>query len=283
MKTLVNVIIFLLVFLMHSSCVKEINIGIQHEPQYIVYGSMSNLKQAVSVSIKKSVPVNSVEKTLTVNNASVSLFSSQEGSDPVLVTDDFINNDGVYISRQQILGIIGRSYWIEIVLDNGNIIVSTKEQMRNVVPIKRLEYLSFFEVEVAFSDPENERNYYLLESEFFSNGELFYKSFVVSDDVIFNGNDEVKLKLDIFYKPNGDTEMLNVLLSNINYSSYQFHLNRSKQKENNENNVPNEEYNGDPGPLFANPPVSLFGNIKSKNGNKVLGNFTVNGSYIREF
>jgi hypothetical protein len=282
MKTLLNTI-GLMAFFSLLSCTKEISVDVTHEPEYVVFGSMSNIEKPISISITQSVPVNSKEKSLPVNDARVSLFAREGDEKQVILTDDFTVDKGIYTSVQSIAGTTGTSYWIEVTLSDGNKFVSAEEQMKKAVPIATVDYESFYQVKVSFADPGTEHNYYLLESEFINKGKLFSKTFAVSDDVIFDGNASATVDLDIFYKPNGDEETLKVSLSNINYSSYQFHLNRWKQKEDNDNNSSNQDNGGGPGPMFSTPPVNLYGNIKnSTDGTRVLGNFTVGSIYVEE-
>jgi hypothetical protein len=254
-----------------------------YEPQYIVFGSISNLEVPVSIWITKSVPVNSEETSEPINTAQVSLFSQVGNAPPNLVTDNFIINNGVYTSSEAIEGIVGTSYWIEVTLDDGSTFVSKKEKLKAVVPITTTTIEDYNLINIRFSDPENSNNFYLMESEFVQNNERYHKTFAVSNDVLFNGNTNASLDLEVFSTPQIPTEALKVTLSNINFSSYQFHLNRVKQKQDNENNsgVDNE---GTPGPLFATPPVNLFGNMtNSTNGKRILGNFTVDAIHQVEF
>ena len=282
MKTIYKILPLLLAAFV-ISCTEEVSVDIPHKPQYIVFGSVSNISKPISVSVFKSVPVNSDEKSLPVNNVSVAVFSQKGDDAPVLLTDNFTVENGIYTSAEAIAGLIGTSYWVEISLDDGSKLTSEKELMKEVVPISTVNYESLYQVKVTFPDPADERNYYLLESEFINKGKLYNRAFAVSDDVIFNGNANAAVELDIFYRPNGDEELLKVALSNINYSSYQFHLNRWKQKEDNENNSSDTDNNGSPGSMFSTPPVNLQGNMKSNmDDQKVLGNFTVNAFHVEE-
>jgi hypothetical protein len=273
MKAVFNMI-GLVALLYLVSCTEEISVDIRHEPHYLVFGSMSNVEQPVSISITRSIPVNSKEKSLPVNDALVSLYAQKDSEEPTLLTNEFTVDRGVYTSVQPISGIVGVSYWIEVSINDDNQFVSTKEKMKKVVPIVDISYESFNQVKVLFTDPVDQRNYYLLESDFINNGHVFNKTFAIYDDAIFNGN-KAAVDLDIFYKPVNDNESLDVVLSSINYSSYQFHLNRWKQKEDSENNQADDS-GGNPGPLFSAPPVNLYGNIRNDvDGKRVLGNFTI--------
>ncbi|MCT4586328.1 MAG: DUF4249 domain-containing protein [Carboxylicivirga sp.] len=281
MKAIFN-LIGLVALLNLVSCTEEINVNLAHEPEYIVYGSMSNIKHQVTISVNQSVPVNSNETVLPVNDAQIAIYAQEEGEEPTLLSDEFMVDNGVYTSTQSIAGAEGVHYWIEVHIDADHQFVSTKEKMKKVVSIDEVDDASYSQVYVSFDDPVDDRNYYLLESEFMNKDKLFNRQFAIYNDVIFNGN-KATIDVDIFFRPSNDDEGLHIVLSNINYSSYQFHLNRWKQKEDNDNNASGSNTGGDPGPLFSTPPVNLYGNIKNRvDGTRVLGNFTVQSTYVKK-
>ncbi|WP_074407243.1 DUF4249 family protein [Aquimarina megaterium] len=273
----IKIIASSLLILCISSCTKEISVDVPHEPQTIIFGSISNETAPVSIRIQQSVPLQDSSTSKPVNDASVSLYAKDTSGNTNLVTNDFVIDQGVYTSAQSISTTIGYSYWIEVRLNDGTLFKSKEELLKPVVPITNAKIKNLDILEIEFSDPGNDTNFYKFTVALFNEGQLISSNTSQSNDVVFNGKESASVEVDLFrLQDDEDIEIIyneiRITFCNINFSSYQFYLNQSLQLEANDS-----ESSGDPSQLFATPPVNLFGNIMNSNSNKVvLGNFTVN-------
>jgi hypothetical protein len=301
MKNLLKISCLLSVVLFNS-CVAEISEEIPYELNYIVYGSITNQKQQVQIEVYKSSLLlikpsldeeidnsnpnggessfNGKGKSVPINDAIVTLYSQNNGNN-VIVADDFNIEKGVYTSSQEIEGKEGNTYWVEVTLNDGTKLISKKETLKKTVAIKKAEFVENNFVKVTFEDPKNERNLYLLESRFLFKDKLVWASLETSNDVLFDGNKQVSMGIDVYGKPQKDPPLdeLSIRLSHVNFSTYQFFLNLKQQFEENGNYYDeNEEQDssGHADRLFSAPSVSLYGNIINEGtGKKALGNFSV--------
>ncbi|EZH71613.1 hypothetical protein ATO12_06540 [Aquimarina atlantica] len=260
------------------SCTKEISLDVTHEPQTIIFGSISNETVPVSIRIQQSVPLQDSSSSKPVNDASVSLYAKDTSGNTNLITNDFAINQGIYTSTQSISTIIGYSYWIEVRLTDGTLFKSKEELLKPVVLIKNTGIKNGDVLEIEFSDPGDDTNFYKFTVELFNEGQLVSSNTSQSNDVVFNGKESASVEVDLFRLQDDDEDItvlydeIKVTFCNINFSSYQFYLNQSLQLEANDS-----ESSGDPSQLFATPPVNLLGNITNSSSNTVvLGNFTVN-------
>jgi hypothetical protein len=291
----------LLSILLHTSCVDEISTEVPYELNYIVYGSITNQKQKVRIEVYKSSLLlvkpelgepqespdggsfsgNGKGTSIPINDAIITLYSQDNENNETIITNDFNVKKGIYTSEHKIEGKTGKTYWIEVLLNDGTKLISKKETLKEVVAIEKTEFETNDFVKVSFKDPKDARNLYLLESSFFFRGQLVKKTFEVSNDVLFDGSSKASMGIDVYGKPVADPPLdkLKIRLSNVNFSTYQFFLNLKKQYEENTNNSDEngeEQNSGNPDQLFAAPSVNLYGNIKNKNtGKKALGNFSV--------
>ncbi|WP_106790730.1 DUF4249 family protein [Aquimarina sp. Aq78] len=274
----IKIIASSLLILCISSCTKEISVDVPHEPQTIIFGSISNEIAPVSIRIQQSVPLQDSSTSKPVNDASVSLYAKDTSGNTNLVTDDFVIDQGVYTSAQSISTTIGHSYWIEVRLNDGTLFKSKEELLKPVVPISNTKIKNGDILEIEFSDPGNDTNFYKFTVALFNEGQLVSSNTSQSNDVVFDGKESASVEVDLFRLQEDDEDIaiiyneIRVTFCNINFDSYQFYLNQSLQLEANDS-----ESSGDPSQLFATPPVNLVGNITNSSSNKVvLGNFTVN-------
>lgn len=275
-------ICILLCVISYYSCTKEISVNVAHEKQTIIFGGIQNGTNNIVVNIQQSVPLNSTESFEIVDDAAISVFTRNISGTSSLVTDDFTVNQGRYTSVDAITTTIGHKYWIEVTLLDGTIFRSEEEELKPIVPIQSIEISNEDIVSIQFEDPANDRNFYTFNIDLFLNGQLVSSTVSQSNDVVFDGNDNATVEIDLFRFTDEDDEVtitydtLRARLQNINFSSYQFYLNQSAQIEANDS-----ESSGDPSQLFATPPVNLLGNITNTTTNKIaLGNFTVNSESI---
>jgi hypothetical protein len=298
---------FVLCIISFVSCVNEISEDIPFEENYIVFGSISSQNEKVQVEVYKSSLLlvepsfeeeqegaigddegsedgfatsrSSKNTSVPVNDATIVLYTQGNGGDETIVTQDFDVKKGIYTSTGEIQGKIGETYWIEVFLKDGTKLVSEKEKLKDVVPLDKAEIASEGLVKTTFKDPAQERNLYLLEGDFTFKDILTEKAFTVSNDVLFDGNDQSSISIEVSTPKGNPLDVLNIRLSNVNFSTYQFYLNLQKQREENRNNSDEdgeEQNEGSPDRLFAAPSISLYGNIKNQStGKRALGNFSV--------
>ncbi|NQY06130.1 MAG: DUF4249 family protein [Flavobacteriaceae bacterium] len=268
---------YIVMLLGFSQCTEEISVDVPFEPQTIIFGTISQETAPVVIDIQQSVPLNSNLTSNPINDAMVSLYTEDTSGITNLVTDSFTVFEGVYTTTQAITTLTGNKYWIEVLLTDGTTFISERELLKPVVPITEIELFAEDEyIEILFTDPENDTNFYNFSIDLILNGNIVSRSRSESTDVIFNGSDEALVDLDIFPffvddDVDFDYDEILVRLENINSESYQFYLNQTLQQEGNDNEGP-----GDPRQLFATPPVNIEGNIMNISENKrALGNFTV--------
>lgn len=289
MKSLhIKTFFILSLFCNFYSCTEEISVDVTHEPQTVIFGELTNINANISISVQQTLPLNALESFSAVNNAVVSLYEKDSNGVTNLITNNFNINNGIYTSTEEISGIIGNTYWIEVTLNNGTSFKSTEEKMNPVVPISEVEIDTQFDdvLNIKFSDPANIINFYKMKVMLFNTGQLVSTNTSESNDVVFDGNNEASVSIDLFRFQDEDDEeplpsydTIEVSLGNINFSSYQFLLNQRSQIEANED--AGDSSGGDPSQLFSTPPVSLLGNITNTTTNRTaLGNFTVNALSI---
>ena len=277
----IKTLLFALITILYSSCTKEISVDVSHDIQTVIFGELTNLNQPVSISIQQTLPLNSTSSFQAVNDATISLFTKDSNGVVSLITTAFSIDKGVYTSLQPVSTTIGNTYWIEVALNDGTQFKSKEEFMKPVVSITEIEIDEQFNdiLNIEFSDPVGITNFYKVKVELFNQGQLVSSNFSESNDVVFDGNADASLSVDLFRELDEDQPLpsydaIKASLGNINFSSYQFLLNQRSQIEANEDS--GEDSGGDPSQLFSTPPVSLLGNITNISNNKTtLGNFTV--------
>jgi len=263
-------------------CTEEISVDVAHEPQTIIFGELTNLNEQVRVSVQQTLPLNASESFQGVDDAVVSLYEKTTDETTNLITTDFSVNQGVYTSNQMIPTVLDNKYWIEVLLNDGTLYRSEEETMLPVIAISEVAVDEEFNdvLNISFNDPVNTSNFYKVSVSLYNQGQLVSTNFTESNDVIFNGNENASIEIDLFRFESDDQilpeyDTREVTLGNVNFASYQFLLNQRAQIEANED--AGEDSGGDPSQLFSTPPVSLLGNIINTSTNKiVLGNFTVN-------
>lgn len=284
MKNVFKYILLLCIAGSTFSCTKEISVDVTHDTQTIIFGSLTNQNEQVQIIIQQSVPLNSIQTSQPVNDAMVSLFERTGNGNSDLVTSDFTVNQGVYTSMENIATIQGSSYWIEVTLSNGTVFKSKEEVMQPTINITQVTQNTEFNdiVDIRFADPANTTNLYKATVMAYNGNTQVSSNFTQSSDVLFNGNVEATIEVDIFAElseeedtnPFPDFNRLEVQLANINFESYQFLLNQSAQIE--ANTEANDSESGSPSQLFSTPPVHLLGNITNTTNNTIsLGNFSV--------
>ncbi|WP_108809257.1 DUF4249 family protein [Aquimarina spinulae] len=267
MKPLYRIILISLCFIPVLSCLKETPLEGEFEPQVFIYGYLINNTDNIKITIQKTVPVNTT--TLDpINDASVFLYTEDPDGTVRLVTDDFRVSEGVYLSTDAVIGLIGNKYWIEVTLADGTTYESVHEPLKEPVQIKTISKVNGYP-RVIFSDPGNETNFYQVHFTFYSNGNLISEVFELSNDVLFNGNENAYIET---FTSGGD--ILGVSLSNLNFHTYEYYVAAHEQYD-------NQVDFGDPETtepflVFSKPPINLVGNIRNiTTDRKALGFFGV--------
>ena len=266
MKIFYKLTVLFFLFLFMASCNEEITLNTNFEPQIFIFGNITNNANPLKITIQESVPVENTSKDPNpVHNAKITLFTKNSNNDTSVVTNNFEENNGEYISMQIISPIIGDFYWIEVELEDGTLYKSAEEQLKPVVKIDKISKTENI-LRVTFKDPETDRNFYKLEV-LSKNGATEMADYELTNDVLFNGNTNAYIEIG---KELSGSEVSATLL-NFNYTTYQFYVNISAQEE-----AQDGEEGGGPFQLFAPPPVHLTGNIiNTTTKRKALGNFGV--------
>jgi len=268
MKRIYKIITLLLCVFILQSCVKEIKLVSNYESSIFIYGNITNEIDYVNVIVLQTTPVTDASLKHIID-AKISLYT-EHNNVPTLITNNFtVTSEKNYKSSEKISTVIGNHYWIEIELQDGTTFKSMKEKLLPPVALSGLTYEDAT-LEAHFEDPENSANFYHLEVASIDNiDNSFLKSFQIESDILYNGNKNAFIESESFFG-----NAIVVKLSNINFETYRFLLNLSKQNEDNIDDEDNES--GNPGQLFASPPVNLIGNIQNAITNeKALGNFGV--------
>jgi len=264
MKFTYKYIALLLITTLLTSCNEEITLDTTFDPQLFIFGNLTNDARKLSITIQESVPVENTSKIpKPVNNAKITLFTENSTGNEIIVTTEFVENNGEYASSQIISPIIGNLYWIQVELENKTIFKSEKEQLKPLVQINNISIVNGF-VRATFNDPANDRNFYRLNLFTSDNGDET-STYLLSNDILFDGNSDAFLEEDIGLSGNS----ARATLMNFNYNTFQFYLNITAQED---------AQSDDEGPfqLFAPPPVYLTGNIlNTVTKKRVLGNFGV--------
>ena len=266
MKRIYKTIAFILCLLTLQSCVKEIKLVSSYEPSIFIYGNLTNETDFVNILVLETTPVTDASQKY-IDNAKITLYTENDNI-PTLITNDFtLTVENTYKSSEKIATIIGNYYWIEVELQDGTTFKSNKERLLQPIALSRVSYEDDT-LQAHFEDPENSTNFYHLEIASVDNlHNSFLNNFQLGNDVLFNGNKNAFIESETFI--NSATA---VRLSNVNFETYRFLLNISRQNEDNKD----EDESDDSGQLFASPPENLIGNIQNTVTNKkALGNFGV--------
>ncbi|WP_282162291.1 DUF4249 family protein [Ulvibacterium marinum] len=279
MKSIYQIAIYLSIFTILTGCVREIPNASNFEPQVFISGFLTNGTKHVTVKIQRTVPVDNLSLD-PINDAQISLYTKYSSGEINLITSSFDIANGTYRSSEMITTVVGNSYWIEIQLADGTSFKSDEEILKDGVIIKDIEITNELN-RVVFADPPDDINFYLINLLFFRNGSLDLETNELTNDVLFNGNDNATFDSTEFLVDN--PQEVHVSISNLNFNTYQFYLNQFAQFENQITNAGSEE---DPGQLFLPPPANLTGNIMNTSSNtRALGFFGVQSTtqFIKDF
>ncbi len=261
--------LYILILVVFIGCTKETTLDTDFKAQTFIFGTLTDEPTNLVITIQESVPVGSVAtRPKPVKNAKITLYTKSPSGTVAVVSNDFIEQEENYISSQIIAPVIGNFYWIEVALEDGTTFKSIEEKLKNPIPITEITKVNGF-TRASFKDPVNENNFYKLEV--ISTGDGYsYRDTQLSNDLLFNGNDDAFIEVESF-----SGNAITAALLNFNYNTYQFYLNIAAQEEAIQG-YNDEDSAGDPSPLFAPPPVHLTGNISNTvTGRKALGNFGV--------
>jgi hypothetical protein len=264
---------------MLTGCVSEVPNASNYEPQVFISGFMTNGTEYVNIKIQRTVSVDN-QNSDPIHDAQISLYTRDSSGVSELITSSFDVTNGIYRSSEMITSIIGNTYWIEIELADGTFFKSDEEILKPAISISDIEITSKLN-RVVFADPLDDTNFYLINFLFYTNGVLDVKINELTNDVLFNGNDNATFDSTESLVEN--PQEVHVSISNLNFNTYQFFLNQFAQFENQITNAGSET---DPGQLFLPPPANLTGNIMNiTNNTKALGFFGVQSTseFIKSF
>ncbi len=271
MKSIKNISIVVLL-ITFTSCVKEVPNASNYEPQVFISGFLLGGSHYVNVKIQRTVPVN-VTTSEYISNAQITVFTKHSTGATTVLTDDFNYSNGNYRSADMVVGDVGSTYWVEIELEDGTIYKSDEEVLKEEITIQDVEITKDYN-RVIFSDPEDDTNFYLINYLFYKNGRLALEINNLTNDVLFNGNENAIFDSTEFFIDNPDE--VHVAIANLNYNTYQFYFNQFEQLESQITNSGSED---DPGQLFWPPPANLTGNIiKISDDTRALGFFGIQSS-----
>ncbi len=278
MKSIKNTsIIILLITLV--SCVKEVPNASNYEPQVFISGFLLDGSNYVNVRIQRTVPVD-ITSSEYISNAQIAIYTKNSNGENTLLTDDFNYFNRTYRSNNMVVAAVGNTYWMEIELEDGTTYTSDEEILKEEIIIKDVEITNDYN-RVIFSDPVDDTNFYLINYRFYKNGRLALEVSNLTNDVLFNGNDNATFDSTEFFIDNLDE--VRVTIANLNYNTYQFYFNQFEQLESQITNSGSED---DPGQLFWPPPANLTGNIINTSDNtRALGFFGIQSSseFIKSF
>ncbi len=254
------------------SCVKEVPNASNYEPQVFISGFLLDGSNYVNVRIQRTVPVD-ITTSEYIYNAQITVYTKNSNGDTTLLTDDFNYFNGNYRSADMVTGVVGNTYWVEIEMEDGTMYKSDEEIIKEVITIQDVEITKDYN-RVIFSDPVNDTNFYLINYRFYKNGRLALEVNNLTNDVLFNGNENATFDSTEFFIDNPDE--VRVTIANLNYNTYQFYFNQFEQLESQITNSGSED---DPGQLFWPPPANLTGNIINTSDNtRALGFFGIQSS-----
>lgn len=262
---MIRIYIFLIGLILFSGCVSDLPSDFPHEPQQFTSGFITNEDRQITLKLQQTVPADE-ERYSPINDATMAIYTRDDRQVKTLVTDQFSTLQGEYTTQNIVTTRVGNVYWAEIKLKNGTLFRSEEEVLKPPVTIKDIEIESEL-IRVVFEDPADDINYYLLHFVYDIDGRFTTESWRTTDDILFDGNPNA------FYEINesvGPGVRVTVHLYNLNFNTYQFHLNAIAQFQNQIENA--EDGDGNPTQLFLPPPAHLTGNIiNTKKNRRGLG------------
>jgi len=272
-------IIYLLIITLSTSCVKEIPVESTFEPQIFIQGYLSNYPAPVELKIQETVPITDTHVN-PISNAGITLFTKNEAGVVSIISNNFLENEGTYTTREDIVSLIGNSYWVEVILQNGTVFLSDIELLKPEVVVNDITKNNGF-TRVEFSDPAEDTNFYLFHFLFYEQNNFIGDIWELSSDALYNGNENAYFEIDFT-----EGDYVYVSIQNLNFNTYQFYLNSFSQYENQIANDLDPEQPIDPTQLFLPPPASLIGNITNTTEKRralgFFGVFSYNGK-AKEF
>ncbi len=193
----------LLLILVTASCTDVIDVPLQTEtPRLVVEASLDWEKGTVgneqTIKLSTSTEFYDTTSRPVVTGASVQVTNDSDGTE-FIFTDE---NNGEYITTE-FVPVIGQSYTLEIIY-NGET-YTAQETLNSVTEITRVyqstedgESADDLEVQVVFTDPQEEGNHYMFK--FQRRGDLL-PDLEIGDDEFVNGNE-----IEWWYELEGDDD-----------------------------------------------------------------------------
>jgi len=242
-----------------TSCVEVIEPAYKFEEQVFISGLMTSEASLISLQIQNTVEANDSIFN-PVNNAQVSLYTKDSSNSVSLVSNSFTINNGDYTSTEEIIPIIGNTYWIEVVLDDTTILQSEEEVMKAPVSILGMQKIDDV-VKITFEDQTDSQNFYLFQIDVFEDDELIEEYTLLINDTNVTENLEESISLENV----NDGNTVKVDIYNLNFNTFQFYY-----------NVFSVEDDLSLSSLFL--PSNIVGNITNITTDELaLGNFGITG------
>lgn len=263
MKTIYNILIFILAILFISSCTEKLDIELDETyDRLIVEGNITTDTMIHSIYLSKTSSYFSNESSPKVYGAKVSI-TDDLGNKTILTEVE----SGKYSTSNTFFGIAGRNYELRIELNKeigGNKDFESSSHLMAVNPIDSIGLLfnsligrdGYWLVQLYATDPGGIENFYMFNV--YNNGELMTDSLdkvSFTDDRLFDGNYTHGVAVAHFKNNEedqpfivGDTVVLQMAGLNENQFVY---LNEVIQATSFQN------------PMFGGPPANVNGNISN--------------------
>ncbi|NMH88673.1 DUF4249 domain-containing protein [Flavivirga algicola] len=201
MKTYFKLVILFLAMTL-TSCDDVINVDVQTAPSRLVIEASIDWEKGTTgsdqtIKLSKSTPYFDTNTNTAVTNASVRVVNDNDGTEFIFTHQ----NNGAY-TNTGFIPVIGQSYTLEVIHEGET--YTANETLTPVVDItevnqsKEEEDEDLLEVNIIFTDPEAEENYYLLKIQ--RQGDLL-PELIDFDDEFINGN-----RIPMWYEKEDDED-----------------------------------------------------------------------------
>ena len=268
----------LLIYFACIACQEPIDLIINGNPQLmVVSGWIRDTPGPYIIELSNSSEFSSKDEISAIDNAQVSVIQNDSTEYLFILT-----SEGKYQSPSDMLGEVGSSYRLQVVLDNGDSILSSVEILKPIIRIDSIYHKSFFiqdelnprvDLEIFYpvinaKDPANERNFYLWS---ISKNDTLFDSpsdLILLDDRFINGNQFTNEFINYSYAIN---DKMTISVESINQDIFDILTQFKAQIES-------------AGTSRGSAPAPLISNLRniSDPGKDVLGYFAVSAMESKE-
>ncbi|WPR71225.1 DUF4249 family protein [Flavobacterium sp. NG2] len=242
--------IFLVFTLLFFNCEEAIIVDLTTEPPRLVIEASINWRKGTNGNLQKIKLTNSTDyynnNTPVVSGATVFIKNNSSNT-----SFSFIESPqtGEYVCTN-FIPVLNESYTLTVI-NNGNTYTAS-ETLKPVAPITRVEQNnngsitgSEIEIRAFYTDPDNEKNYYLYK---YSYSNQAKKDYYVNEDTFYQGLDFFSISQNTHFKKGDTVEITHYGISNSYFNYMNIVLSNSRNSENNP---------------FQTPPVITKGNIRN--------------------